>query len=104
MVIGARPVSTAKQLVPRPLLKWLMLHTRWPHGVRTRPEIDQEMGGTQPTDFASDRDRLLEALGRFCTAPDAARTTHPMAGHLTRNEWLRWGYLHADHHLRQFGL
>ena len=22
----------------------------------------------------------------------------------TEWEWMRWGYLHADHHLRQFGL
>jgi hypothetical protein len=28
---------------------------------------------------------------------------HPIFGRITRAEWLRWGYLHADHHLRQFG-
>ncbi len=29
--------------------------------------------------------------------------THPYFGNLTKWEWMRWAYLHADHHLRQFG-
>ena len=24
-------------------------------------------------------------------------------GKMTAGDWMRWGYLHADHHLRQFG-
>ena len=28
---------------------------------------------------------------------------HPMFGPMTPEDWMRWGYLHADHHLRQFG-
>jgi hypothetical protein len=28
---------------------------------------------------------------------------HPMFGAMTTLEWMRWGYLHTDHHLRQFG-
>jgi hypothetical protein len=28
----------------------------------------------------------------------------PLFGELTPYQWLRWGYLHADHHLRQFGV
>jgi hypothetical protein len=31
-------------------------------------------------------------------------TQHPMFGRLTTNEWNVWGFRHADHHLRQFGL
>ena len=29
---------------------------------------------------------------------------HPVFGPMTRGAWLRWGYLHTDHHLRQFGV
>ena len=29
--------------------------------------------------------------------------SHPMFGPMTPEDWMRWGYLHADHHLRQFG-
>ena len=28
---------------------------------------------------------------------------HPIFGRMSEAEWLRWGYLHTDHHLRQFG-
>jgi Protein of unknown function (DUF1569) len=28
---------------------------------------------------------------------------HPIFGPMTAKDWMRWGYLHADHHLRQFG-
>ena len=28
---------------------------------------------------------------------------HPFFGAMSPNQWLRWGYLHTDHHLRQFG-
>jgi hypothetical protein len=26
-----------------------------------------------------------------------------MFGPMSERDWMRWGYLHADHHLRQFG-
>jgi hypothetical protein len=33
----------------------------------------------------------------------AGRPAHPIFGRMTEAEWMRWGYLHTDHHLRQFG-
>ena len=29
---------------------------------------------------------------------------HPIFGPLTTSQWMRWGYLHVYHHLRQFGV
>jgi hypothetical protein len=29
---------------------------------------------------------------------------HPVFGPLNVAAWLRWGHLHVDHHLRQFGV
>jgi hypothetical protein len=29
---------------------------------------------------------------------------HPILGRLSRGQWMRWGYRHMDHHLRQFGV
>jgi hypothetical protein len=29
--------------------------------------------------------------------------SHPIFGAMSAGDWLRWGYLHMDHHLRQFG-
>jgi hypothetical protein len=56
-VMGLRSVSPAVTLVSRTLLRFVALHTPlpWPKGgVETRPEVDQEKGGTRPGDFAAD--------------------------------------------------
>lgn len=29
---------------------------------------------------------------------------HPGFGRMSQSDWLRWGYRHVDHHLRQFGV
>jgi hypothetical protein len=57
-----------------------------------------------PVDFASDRAGLEAVLALFVEEagrPD--RPAHPVFGRMSEAAWLRWGYLHADHHLRQFG-
>jgi hypothetical protein len=102
-VIGEREISAKRLLIPRPLLKWLILNAPWPKNAPTRPEVDQLVKGTAPTDFESDRLKLTEVIDRFCATPDSKRTPHPLLGDLDHKNWMRWGYLHADHHLRQFG-
>lgn len=89
----------------RAIIKWVALKspTKWPRGVPTRPEMEQGKGGTPPTEFDQDRARLLEAIDYFCGHVPAANCPHPMFGVLTEEEWMRWGWLHTDHHLRQFG-
>ena len=34
---------------------------------------------------------------------DCSRPPHPIFGPLSHAAWLRWAWLHTDHHLRQFG-
>jgi hypothetical protein len=90
--------------IPVQVYKWLALYfpRRWPQGVPTPPVMDQQIGGTAPTDFAADRAALLSRLEQFaCSA--GPWSPHPMFGAMTTVEWMRWGYLHTDHHLRQFG-
>ena len=104
-VIGEREISPLRMWMPRPILKWLILEApfKWPRNAPTRPEVEQGLGGTAPGEFESDRIKLLESIDRFCSVPDSARGAHPILGRLSNDEWMRWGYLHADHHLRQFG-
>ena len=72
----------------------------------TRPEIDQHGGGgTPPADFEVDRALLLHLVERFTAKlPDFKFAPHPMFLEMNEREWMRWGYLHSDHHLRQFGV
>ena len=70
-------------------------------GVPTRPEVDQEKDGTRPGDFDQDKARLVKVFRRFANS-DMSGQAHPIFGPLTNAQWQRWGYLHTDHHLRQF--
>jgi hypothetical protein len=88
------------------LMKWGALYVplKWPHGFKTMPEMDQEIGGTQPTEFAADVKELRRLLERFAVEPrDFAWRAHPIFGVMVDRDWMRWGYLHMDHHFRQFG-
>ena len=105
-VIGRRQVKPRTNLLQRTLVKWcaLQLPLRWPGGVPTMPELDQvEGGGTRPAEFAADVRALQELLELVTSEPKQFEWhSHAKFGTMTDAEWLRWGYLHMDHHLRQF--
>src|SRR5262245_31156371 len=107
--VGLGTVHAKPGVTPltRTILKWYALYLPWPRGViPTRAEIDQVRGGgTKPGKFAADMSELsaiLELVSRSDSALEGA--LHPLFGPLSRAEWLRWGYRHMDHHLRQFGV
>jgi hypothetical protein len=105
LAIGEKTASAATGFLQRTLMKWVALRTPlpWPKGLATRPEMEQGVGGTPPGVFEEDRRRLFVTFERFRGDLLDVKIPHPIFGRLTREEWLRWGYLHADHHLRQFG-
>ena len=105
MVTGQKPVSHASGLLQRTIVKWtaLYLPLRWPPGILTRPEIDQEAGGTRPIDFAADVSELMALVELMTAGRSAGWQPHPLFGRMSEAAWLRWAYLHVDHHLRQFG-
>ena len=102
--LGEKQVSSATTLFKRTVLKWaaLWVPRQWPHGVKTRPEMDQHQGGTRPEKFESDLEKLHTFFERFCVW-QGEFAPHPMFGPLSKTERMRHGYLHMDHHLRQFG-
>ena len=106
-VIGERPVTQAQSLFRRTVMKWVALHVPlpWPAGIPTSPEFDQAAGrGTTPADFAADVARLRSIVEKVTSgAVPVPWTAHPYFGPLSARDWLRWSYLHMDHHLRQFG-
>ena len=106
MALGEKPVSHVGGPIRQILMKGIALYTplRWPPGVETRPEIDQTCAGTRPADFFSDV-REVERLMKIMASREggAAWPRHPIFGRMSRRAWMRWGYLHVDHHLRQFG-
>jgi hypothetical protein len=105
--LGEKKNSSVSNLFTRTVMKWLALYAPlpWPHGVKTMPEMDQEIGGTPPVEFERDREQLLAVIERFLApTKDHELQPHPYFGDMSEAEWMRWGYLHCDHHLRQFGV
>jgi hypothetical protein len=103
--LGERAVGALKgPPIPVGMYRWLALWVpmKWPKGIKTTPEMDQRIGGTRPVEFAADREALLNKLDCFANAA-GPWGAHPLFGVMTTAEWMRWGYLHTDHHLRQFG-
>jgi hypothetical protein len=107
MAIGERNVTPATGALQRTLLKWIALYAPlpWPAGIVTRPEVDQGAGGTRPVQFPADVARLRVLTERLVEeAPRLGGRLHPIFGRLSRRAWMRWAFLHMDHHLRQFGV
>jgi hypothetical protein len=105
VALGTRRASPASGVFQRTFMKWFALQVPlpWPHGIGTRPDIDQVAGGgTKPAEFGQDVKELERVTLAFAKGgPDFA--AHPIFGRMSMDEWMRWGYLHLDHHLRQFG-
>jgi hypothetical protein len=106
--LGEKKASSINPgLLQRTLVKRIALYTpiRWPKGVPTMPEVKQGAGGTNPGDFEADRAGLIALVERFPASRQACESTpHPLFGKMSYDDWMRWGYRHADHHLRQFGV
>lgn len=103
-VSGDRPVAkSAETFFSRTVIKYIAIHSPlpWPKGVPTMREVDAEKDGTKPGDFERDRQQAIELLRAFA-APGAAYVRHPIFGEMSRAEWMKWGFGHTDHHLRQF--
>jgi hypothetical protein len=104
-VTGQKAASDVAHLLNRTVVKWIALYAPfdWPAGIATRPEVDQEVGGTKPSEFAADVAELEAFIALITARPrTVAWHPHPIFGQLSDAAMLRWAYLHMDHHLRQF--
>ena len=91
--------------VPPRVLKFLALKTpfEWRRGLETVPELKMDVPGAPLLgEFAEDCASAVAEMERFAL-PGKTYGDHPMFGKMSWADWMRWGYLHADHHLRQFG-
>jgi hypothetical protein len=105
MATGVKAVSMASGPLQRSFVKWIALYlpVAWPAGIATRPETDQTIGGTKPLEFARDVTQVEILLAEVAAHDPSRWPVHPIFGPLSHRAWLRWAYLHTDHHLRQFG-
>jgi hypothetical protein len=104
--MGERKTASRSNWLTRSVMKLagLWVPTKWPHGVRTVPECEAGKGGTPCAEMESDLRTVRVLLERFAALPlTFTFPKHGIFGKMSHTEWMRWGYLHMDHHLRQFG-
>jgi hypothetical protein len=103
VALGERTVVPLQKFPPV-LMKWAALRSglRWPKNVPTVPELKHAMKERSEAEFEVLVGSVIEKMQTLAAGTRCA-PSHPMFGPMTERDWMRWGYLHADHHLRQFG-
>jgi hypothetical protein len=103
VALGDRTVAPIPGLPPV-LMKWLALRSglRWAKNMQTTPELKRAIAESADADFDLVVRWTVEAM-ELVARGERSAPTHPMFGPMTPGDWQRWGYLHANHHLRQFG-
>jgi hypothetical protein len=102
--LGQRAFSATPRSGPRGLVRFIALYVlpRTPRGIKSGAEPAAKV--VDAAAFDSDRDRAI-ALVRQLAAPEQSLVAaHPAFGSMDRGDWMRYAYVHTDHHLRQFGL
>jgi hypothetical protein len=101
MAFGELPVQSKRLPLRYTPIKQLVIYLLpFPKGAPTAPELLAR----SPAEWAADRARLAEQIGRWQgLSADFAWPEHPAFGVLSRRAWGVLGYRHIDHHLRQFG-
>jgi hypothetical protein len=86
------------------VLKWLALRSGlpWKKNLPTTPELEMAIKENQGAMFEELVKRAIYGMEEVASGR-RWQSSHPMFGSMTSADWMRWGYLHADHHLRQFG-
>jgi hypothetical protein len=103
VALGERTVDP-KGGFPPVLMKWMALRSglRWPKNVQTMPELKRAIAEHSDAEFTVLIRAAIESMEAVARGTRYA-PSHPMFGPMSPEDWMRWGYLHADHHLRQFG-
>lgn len=104
-VLKLRLFASRARGKPSPLRKFLLLHVlrQMPRGIKAG--ADPAGAAVDPADFGPDLARAVSLLQALAAAPpEALVDRHPVLGPMTRANWMRWAWLHTDHHLRQFGV
>lgn len=107
MMTGRKTIGHRTPSIRGLIVKWIALYlpVRWPPGIPTTAEMNQALGGTKPVDFVKDVAQLESLLMSSAAQASGFDThRHPLFGRMSDRAWLRWAYLHTDHHLRQFGV
>ena len=90
-----------KSLLPRPMMRFLVLNMPWPKGAPTNKMFE----ATAQHDFAEQLARCRTLISEITARSlDHPPNQHPMFGTMSGRAQSRLHAKHLDHHLRQFGV
>ena len=102
----ASPPSAFKQLQQK-IMTWFAIYSGFPapRGIPTIAAVDQEKKGTLPIGFNEDKQKLITAMNQFSAKNRSYENCyHPIFGDLSPKDWQHFGYMHMNHHFKQFGV
>jgi Protein of unknown function (DUF1569) len=100
--LARRPFATPTRPARRVLkVVALRLPLPWPHGIKTGADPASRPVAAEA--FSADCERAVRSLRDLATLEGRLADRHPIFGPMSRGDWQRWAFRHADHHLRQFG-
>lgn len=104
VAMGELPCDPIRLASPAKVMKAFALWAPvpWKQNFETVPALKLGAPVMITGSFQRDRESALEAMDRFCR-PTQQRVDHAFFGTMSMADWMRWGFLHTDHHLRQFG-
>src|SRR4029434_7233921 len=90
-IIGEKSASSIATPFSRTVIKWVALNApmKWPHGVKTMPEVDQEIGGTKPREFARDQQELEALMEQVAAKQSGESQAHSMFGRMAERKRTR---------------
>jgi len=104
VAMGELPSVLVDVPMPRELLKSKALWepTPWQKNFYTVPALRLGTPTMRIGLFEDDQAEVLVEMERF-RRPEQGRVDHSLFGQMSYVDWMRWGYVHTDHHLTQFG-
>ena len=103
VALGERAAEPVIGPMPK-VVKFVALRSglQWPKNLKTTTELVQALAEDCSAEFDELVGVAIEKMEKLAGATWCV-ASHPFFGAMTVRDWMRWGYLHADHHLRQFG-
>jgi hypothetical protein len=101
--LGERTAEPVRVPMPK-VLKFMALRSglQWGKNLTTPKELERALDEDCPAEFDELVAVAIKKLEKLAGGARCAES-HPFFGPMTAGDWMRWGYLHTDHHLRQFG-
>jgi hypothetical protein len=100
--LGRPAPEREKVLLPRPVMKFIVINMPWPKGA---PTLKRWVPQSDSYDFAGEHDRCCRLVEELASKPlGDAWPDSPLLGRMRGSDVSRLHAKHLNHHLKQFGL